>query len=144
MQVEWTVHKNLPLDHILSHLNPILRLFLICSLQVCLLKLHTIHFYLPVRATYPAHLIHLDVVTQITFDEECTLRSSSVSIFLHPPITSCHLGPNILLSTLFWNDLILCSFLVYRTVGKIMVLFALIFTFLVTRQEDERFCVQWW
>jgi hypothetical protein len=50
--------------------------------------------------------------------------------FLHSPVTSFHLGTNILLRTLFSNILSLCSSLIvrdqvshpYKTTGRIMVL----------------------
>jgi hypothetical protein len=57
--------------------------------------------------------------------------------FLHSPVTSPPLGPNILLRTLFSSTLGLCSsFNVsdqvshpYKTTGTIMVLYVLTFTF---------------
>jgi hypothetical protein len=60
--------------------------------------------------------------------------------FLHPPATSSLLGPNILLSTLFSNAFSLySSFNVrdqvshpYRTTGKIIVFYILVFKFFVT------------
>jgi hypothetical protein len=61
--------------------------------------------------------------------------------FLHSPVTSSLLGPNILLRTLFSNTLSLCSSLSvrdrfshpYKTTGRIMVLYILTFTFLDCR-----------
>jgi hypothetical protein len=60
----------------------------------------------PIRATCPACLILLDVITRIIFVEEYRSLSSSYS-FLYSPGTSSLLYPNILLSTLFSNTLIL-------------------------------------
>jgi len=51
----------------------------------------------------------LDLITLIIFDEAYMLRSSSLCSLLQSPTTSSLLGPNILLSTLFSNTLILCS-----------------------------------
>jgi hypothetical protein len=66
--------------------------------------------------------------------------------FLHSPVTSSLFGPNILLSTLFSNTLSLCFSLhvrdqvsdPYRTTGKFIILYVLIFKFFVSRREDRR------
>jgi hypothetical protein len=61
---------------------------------------------LPIRATCPAHLILLDLITRTILDEE---YRSSLCSFLQYPVTSSLLGPNIVLSTLFSNTLSLHS-----------------------------------
>jgi len=89
----------------------------------------------PIRATCSAHLILLDFITRTILGEEYKSFSSSLYNLLHSPVTSSLLGPNILLNTLFSNTL---SFLSsrnvsdqvshpYKTTGKIIVLYILIF-----------------
>jgi hypothetical protein len=60
------------------------------------------------RATCPAHLI-LDFITRTAFCEQYQSFSSTLCSFLHSPVTSSLLGPNILLRTLFPNTLSLRS-----------------------------------
>jgi uncharacterized membrane protein len=87
----------------------------------------------PMRATCPAHLILLALITLTILGEEYKPCSSSLCGFLQPPVTSSLIGPNILLSTLFSNTLNLCSSLnvrdqvshPYKTTGKIIILLIL-------------------
>jgi hypothetical protein len=51
-------------------------------------------------ATCPAHLSLLDLVTRMILGEEYRTLIFSLCSLLHSPLTSCPLGPNILLSTL--------------------------------------------
>jgi hypothetical protein len=96
-------------------------------------------------------LILLDLIILIILGEEYKLRSSLLCSFLHSAVTSCFFGPNILLSTLFSNTLSLCSSLnvrdqfshPYRTTGKSIVLYILIFRFFDCRLEDRRFWTEW-
>jgi hypothetical protein len=77
----------------------------------------------------------------------------SLCSFLHSHVTPTLFHPNILLSTLFSNTLSLCSSLnvrdqvscPYKTTGKVVVLYILMFTFFDSRLdfdsrlEDKRF-----
>ena len=56
-----------------------------------------------IRATCPAHLILLYFITRTVLGEEYRSLSFSLCSFLHSPLTSFLLGPNILLDTLFSN-----------------------------------------
>ena len=59
----------------------------------------------PIRVTCPAHLILLDVITRTILGEEYKSFSSWLCNLLHSPVTSSLLGPNILLNTMFSNNL---------------------------------------
>jgi len=69
----------------------------------------SIHFYSPIRATCPAHLILLDYITRTILSEVFVSLSSSLCSFLHYPVTLSLWDPNVLLSTLFFNILSLRS-----------------------------------
>ena len=59
----------------------------------------------PIRATCPAYLFLLDFITRTVLGEGYRSLSSSLCSFLHSPVTSSPLWPNILLNTLFSNTL---------------------------------------
>jgi len=89
----------------------------------------------PIRATCPAYFILLDLLTQNIFGEQFRSLSSSLCSFLHSPVISSLLRPNIPISTLFSNTLsphfsLNLSdqvSLPYRTTSKIIVLYILLF-----------------
>jgi hypothetical protein len=83
----------------------------------------------PMRATCSAYLILLDFMTRTILGEQYRPLSSLLPSFLHSPVTSSLLGPNILLNALFSNTLSLRSSLgvsdqvshPYKITGKITV-----------------------
>jgi hypothetical protein len=98
-------------------------------------------FYIP----YPSHppwLYHSNY-TWRRVHNLWSLLCSSLQLY----ITSSLFIPNIFLGTLFSHTLSLCSFYnvrdqvshPYRTTGKIIPLYILIFMFLDSRWEDKRF-----
>jgi hypothetical protein len=81
----------------------------------------------PIYATCLTHLILLNLITRTLLSEQYRPLSSSLCSFLHSPVTSSLVVPNILRSTLFSNTLSLRSSLnvsdqvshPYKTKGKL-------------------------
>jgi hypothetical protein len=78
----------------------------------------------PIHATYPAPLTLFDVIKQIKRGGQYRSLRSSLCSFLHSPVTSSILGPNIHPITLFSNTLstsnlvVLQNFMTQRSVPK--------------------------
>ena len=89
-------------------------------------------------------------ITRTIFGEAYRSLISTLRSFLYSPVTSSLLGPNIHLNILFSNTLRLHSSLSvsdqvshpYKTTGKNIFNYILIFKFLDSKLEDKRFCTK--
>ena len=104
-KVHYRIHNSPPSVHILSEIKPV-RVFFSGDPSYSILpstlgssKWSLSLSFPPIRAAYPAHLILHDLIMQIIFGEQYRLLSSSLCSFLHSPVTSSLLGPNVLLNT---------------------------------------------
>jgi len=144
---------HIPTSHFLKiHLNTILPFTTESSKLLFSSGFPTKTMYAPlfytISATCPVHFILLDFITRTILGEEYKSFSSSLCSFLHSPVTSSLLGPNILLNTLFSISLSLRSFLnvsdqvshPYTTTGKIIILYFLSLNFWIAKFEVQRFC----
>jgi hypothetical protein len=120
-------HWSLFRDKWIHTLRSYLRCNLILSshLRVCYLnglfawgfRTETLFSYF-MRATCPSHSIILDLIIQVISAEGYKLRSSTLYIFLHPPVTSFLLSPNApsLCSSRNVRDQVSCP---YKTLSNI-------------------------
>ena len=102
----------------------------------------------PIHATFPTHLILLDLIT--IFGEQYRSLSPSLCSFLHSTVTSSLLVPNIFLNALFSDILSPRSTLSvsdqvshpYKRTVQIIVLQILIYIFLDSKPDDKIFCTE--
>ena len=170
-KVHYCIHNCPPPVPILSQLDPAhtpTSYFLKIHLNIILpsmpgspkwsLSLRFPHQNTVYASPFPPYVLHAPPISffSILSPEKQWVRSTDNSaphyaLFFHSPVNLSLLGPNILLSTLFSNTLSLCSSLnvsdqvshSYKTTGKIIVLYILIFKFLESKLEDKRFCTEW-
>ena len=94
-------------------------------------------FLSPIHATCTVLLILLDLINQIMFGDGYKSFSSSLCNFLHSPVTSSLLDPQMLLNTPFSNTISsrfsrnVCDMDLYpyKTVGEIIFQYILIFIY---------------
>ena len=105
----------------------------------------------PYVLRFPSRFLLLDLITRILSGEDYRSLSSTLCSFIQSPVTSSLLLPVIPLSILSSNTLSLSSSLnvsdqvshPYKTTGKIIFQYTLIFIFSDNKLEDKIFCTEW-
>jgi len=111
-KLRYCIHKNSPLDPVLSDFKPVhtftpYLLKILLNIILPSTSKYSIRFsdknfvcisYLLVRTIYPFRFIIFDLITIVIFCVEYKLRSYKLCIFLHSPVSSYLLDPNILLT----------------------------------------------
>jgi len=153
----YSFHKCPPPVLFLSQLNPLYDPDATSWISIVIFSIHAWVFLIasspqvsPPNPVYTSPLHHTCYMFRLSHSSQLYHPNNiwwgfSLCSFLHSPVTSSHLGPNILLSTLFSNTLSLLSFFSvndldsqpYKTAKKNIILYVLIFIFLDNNLEDK-------
>jgi hypothetical protein len=94
--------------------------------------------YLPMRATWPAHLINLHLIMLIIFGDVYKFLISSFYKFIQPPVTSSRLSINILFRSLLKKKLV--SWSGRPSFIRVTLQVKLCYT---QQMENKRLCTAW-